>query len=342
MLFKTHSNNPDGLSEKSIPPSINIEDKFAPELLKIAAASIISAVVVVAVYILKFRENKVSNDPSNWGAFGDYFGGLVNPIVGLTTVILIIYSIGVQRRELRASIEEMRIANLAATKMSFEQSLFSWLGAYQSLLASVQINEYKARHALKFIYDYDLDEQSTLYSIDSELKGVGLKVDPYYPKKTYEKVRLLPDWDGFIEIALSRAIKNYESAFCKYRSDLDAPIRTLYRLFRWIDESDLAVDEKWHYCSLVRAQLSWVELILLFYNGLIEEGRSFVVYANKYALFDNMGGGDSLLDLSKEIFPLKMTNAQGVSFNAGGVWLYEMSAFDSSKARRNIEILNQV
>lgn len=64
-------------------------------------------------------------------------GGLVNPAVGPATVVLVIVSINIQRRELAATIEEMRQANDSTARMIFEQTLFSWLENYHSPVRAI-------------------------------------------------------------------------------------------------------------------------------------------------------------------------------------------------------------
>lgn len=50
----------------------------------------------------------LSNDATMWGAFGDYVGGLVNPIVGLATLFIVANAFLVQRKELSATVSAMR------------------------------------------------------------------------------------------------------------------------------------------------------------------------------------------------------------------------------------------
>lgn len=64
-------------------------------------------------------------------------------------------------------------------------------------------------------------------------------------------------------------------------------LRTLYRLIKWIDESDLSNKEKFDYIGIVRSQVSATEFLVLFLNGLTERGRKFLPLINKYAFFDN-------------------------------------------------------
>lgn len=47
--------------------------------------------IVVIKYRNSFDPNQLSSDPAIWGQFGDYFGGIINPIVGILNLVLFVY-----------------------------------------------------------------------------------------------------------------------------------------------------------------------------------------------------------------------------------------------------------
>lgn len=56
----------------------------------VLAISVIAAVVVGYCYHHQFGKGaELSSDPAVWGQFGDYFGGLLNPFLGLLNVALV-------------------------------------------------------------------------------------------------------------------------------------------------------------------------------------------------------------------------------------------------------------
>jgi uncharacterized membrane protein len=61
--------------------------------------------IVVAIYFFKF--NGTLGNQEQFGQFGDYIGGLLNPILSFLTIALLIWSIQVQTKELRASTDEL-------------------------------------------------------------------------------------------------------------------------------------------------------------------------------------------------------------------------------------------
>ncbi|PKO68277.1 MAG: hypothetical protein CVU22_09085 [Betaproteobacteria bacterium HGW-Betaproteobacteria-16] len=65
-----------------------------------AASVAIAAAFVVGFYVSQFGEFGLSDQTQNWGAFGDYVGGVLNPLVALAALLLLAHSISIQRREL--------------------------------------------------------------------------------------------------------------------------------------------------------------------------------------------------------------------------------------------------
>ena len=49
------------------------------------------AIVTIGFYAYNFNKSPLSIAPSDWGTFGDYIGGILNPIIGITNIIVLIY-----------------------------------------------------------------------------------------------------------------------------------------------------------------------------------------------------------------------------------------------------------
>ena len=70
----------------------------------------------LCVYFYNFK-NGLSTESSNWGTFGDFMGGTLNPIFALFSLFAIIYTIKIQTQELEFSREE-----LEATRSELKES----------------------------------------------------------------------------------------------------------------------------------------------------------------------------------------------------------------------------
>lgn len=307
------------------------------------------AAAVVCVYVYKFgpglrfpslfdfKNWELSADKATWGAFGDYVGGLVNPAVGLATVFLVFLTLIVQRKELKASLTELKAANESTARMSFEQSLFAWLANYHSLLnvieASTPSSTSSGRKALHCWYKSVLAPEKTFdygrafyiagnLATNAEANEAFIRYDT--PNEGIQQLGL----------RLKYAVIKFQQLYWDNRSDLDAPFRTLFRLIRWIDESDLTTPQKWHYVALVRSQLSWIEQVFLFYNCLTKEGIKLALYANRYALFDNLVGGDELIRFASKKFTDQPAADRPSVLDGAGDWPYLPSAFSSGIAKK--------
>lgn len=50
-------------------------------------------VVMIGLYFIQFGFYPLSDSPQNWGAFGDFLGGILNPIISFTALIILIKTI---------------------------------------------------------------------------------------------------------------------------------------------------------------------------------------------------------------------------------------------------------
>jgi len=321
--------------------------KFQSEHLLMAAYWIVAIVILAALFVLwmyfnAFRRHELSGDPGDWGAFGDYVGGIINPIVGIATVILIFLTLILQRRELQASLEEFRSAHKSSVVQGFEQSLFSWLANYHLLLSSTKSKfGGEGRQALTTMYEQCFSSEVVMKKCYAANGGTVL--DDEEAKIHLEEMRSAAaqgdsDEKNSFSNVFGMALWEYRAVFRMHRAELDAVFRTLYRLLRWIDTSELDNEQKWHYFALVRAQLSWIELVFILYNTLTPAGEKFARLANDYALFDNLEDApDEVIDAIASEFTLEAPH----SFTADippRHWPFTETAFSSeaAKAKRRL------
>lgn len=313
------------------------DDQFADKLVKVGTTAVLFAFFVVLFYLFQFYKLEISKDPSDWGSFGDYIGGLVNPAIGLATVVLVIFSINIQRRELRASIQEMRLANQATNRISFEQTLFAWINNYHALVSSISIGDARGRQALQELYNENLSEGVTIQFCP--LPSV-LKVDAKTrPGEVYLRIDI-PGDKGLQQVApfFLRTVLKFQGLAYKYKSELDAPINTMHQLIKWIDQSALSNNEKWHYRTILKSQLSWVELVFLFYSNLTINGDRHVHLVNKYAMLDNLVRDDFLLLFAETKITPTPKERHPQLRDGHRPWPYESSAFSEEEARMALNL----
>ena len=194
------------------------------------------------------------------GLFGDTFGALTSLFSGLAFAGLLV-TIWQQKEDLSLTRKEIR-------DQHFENVLFRMLEMHNCIVT-----------------DLDLRKKA-----DSKGDGAGIVIavgrdcfqlffDRF--KKAYK--------DNKRTNTKSKEYCNevYEAFFEKHQSDLGHYFRYLYNIFKFIKESD--VDNKKAYTSIVRAQLSDNELLLLFYNCLSKNGEEkFKPLVEEYQLLDNL------------------------------------------------------
>jgi hypothetical protein len=331
-------------------PMSKKEDTYSDDELHLHAGyvalfTLFLAIVALGAYMWRFGSLGISDKTSAWNEFGGYIGGVIGPIVGLATVFLVFITFTLQRRELQASLAEMRRANKSTAIQSFEQSLFAWLSTYHALIATARVNELDhGRAAMSYwyrrhfagrrawhawanvnLYSYEYPENADEKDIDAALKEVASNLQNEAGRPQLEEI-------------FRYALEGFENVYRDHRSDFDAAFRTLYRLLKWVDGADLTLEQKWHYAALVRAQLSWIEQVFLLYSTLTPAGASLAELINKYALFDNLDlGADVLIRLiALELTPRPPGNFSTVKPDMP--WPFAEAAFKSATAKSALNL----
>lgn len=267
-----------------------------------------------------------TTDRANWGVMGDYFGGTLGPILNGVTLCMLFIGLLIQRRQLSEAKLDAANAHFQAQadhkllrKQSFEQTFFSWLHSYRDIVNEIKYREHSGKNAISTL----LSERFST----SQLANDGAAYNIGTAQDIFQQYNKLIDGAHFDECDLlgRSALAAYEFAYASAVGELDIMLRTLYRLIRWIDKSDLSLEEKFDYVGIVRSQVSANELLVLFLNGLTERGRKFLPLIDKYAFFDNF---DTARRYERRIYDL-------LRIEGGQNGLkYAESAFNSDFARQ--------
>lgn len=126
--------------------------------LGLICATAIILVVVSYVYAFAFHfKLSISEDPSHWGAFGDYLGGTLNPLLSFASILLIIRTVHLQRES-----NDVLRAELDSTKR--ESKLRALDGKLQLLIAA-QSEELKKFKLIFHLEDGTADVQKGVTAI---------------------------------------------------------------------------------------------------------------------------------------------------------------------------------
>jgi len=197
------------------------------------------------------------------GTFGDFVGGVLNPILTFFTFMALILTIVLQQTELAESrVELSKSARAlegqlkALDRQNFESTFFEMLGLHNSIVNAMDVHRRK---------------QDTWHGRDCFRHFVRELKIAYENSAEHNE--------------LQRVLTAHEKLWDNFYGDLAHYYRYLYNIIRFIDES--AVD-KIRYIRILRAQLSDDELVILFYNGLTHRAINFRAYIERFALFDNL------------------------------------------------------
>lgn len=137
--------------------------------------------VVLALYLMEFN-NGFSNENSDWGTFGDFLGGTLNPIFGFLSLIALLLTIALQSKELEstrielersASAQEKTEAALnkqsdTQQKQQFENTFFSLLDQHNKALEKISTPTGKYADGLS---DLNIVRLSVFSEKNSNLQG---------------------------------------------------------------------------------------------------------------------------------------------------------------------------
>ncbi len=129
-------------------------------------AACVTAALTLGFYFAYFFRSSISSDPSDWGTLGDYFGGLMNPVVSFVT-LLVAYAVWKQQREeLKATKEALEVQAKTAEQQRQEQRFFDLYRVYNQTLGSYTSNadggrEHRGKEAIT----------DALYSLPDFLKS---------------------------------------------------------------------------------------------------------------------------------------------------------------------------
>ncbi|MES2049974.1 MAG: putative phage abortive infection protein [Pseudomonadota bacterium] len=98
---------------------------------------------LLLLFLLNFRKADISPTIAEWGQFGDYFGGVLNPFFGLISLVIVAAT--------------LRSQTQAAARQAFENQFFALLELHASVLNSIDRNmkdktKIQGRDCFRFFY----------------------------------------------------------------------------------------------------------------------------------------------------------------------------------------------
>lgn len=245
------------------------KDETTQNLYFIFKWAVASAVIVFLLNVV-LRFKFLGFTGLNLGEFGDFFGGVLNPILTFLMFIGLIITIIVQKTELGLARDEFsRTANAlkeqsASTKKQvLENTFFNLLKLHHETLGGLCFNS----DVLCCSFPQKKDERTTGRAVFSSILSWMYLDDA--PKSALENY-------SFFQDAENHVVGHY--------------FRGLYQILKFIDDCELPDTEKENYSRLLRAQLSTDELALLYFNCIcpgVDSGQ-FRTLVIKFKLLEHL------------------------------------------------------
>ena len=236
-------------------------------LWTIVGFATVAFLVSVASYLFQFGGDFAASH-SRWGEFGDYLGGVLNPIVTLLGLLALLFTIVLQSRELRNSTRELATSARALKEQSasfklqnFERTFFEMVRLHHDI-----------------IKDLDLVRSAESRTVGRDCFGKFFSIlrqlhNEVPPELVNQERKIILDYV-------------YSGFYKKNQHDVGHYFRNLHRILKFVDGSD--VTNKTEYTGILRAQLSSFELVLLFYHALYSVGDKLKPLVERYAMLENL------------------------------------------------------
>lgn len=219
----------------------------------------------------------------NWqrlGTFGDFLGGVANPIFSFITFLCLVMTIVMQRKELKLSRDELELTRREYSetknvirKQSIESTFYSGINLHHEIVKNLQLDLGNFSIQNSWLSERDrinLNETSTGRECFSTLINILSYHDP--------------DEDELIR--RYKIINNEKNEWFGHY------FRNLYRIMKIIDDlpEPFSLSEKKEYCHTLRAQLSANELAVLMlnsYKGVCDRGE-FQGLLSRYEMLEHL------------------------------------------------------
>lgn len=240
---------------------------------------VIAALAAIFILGLNFYFGSISKEV---GQFGDFFGGMLNPLLTFLTFFGLIATIVIQKQELKSARIEYEKTATALSTQAIETTFFNTLDLHHNITENLSLD----------ILEIEGSNRLSLLQIASRNAVLGLP-----ERQTQFSGRLV---FGATLSYLTKGSQEPDSAVVRYREIQEDHnhvfghyFRNLYQALKVIDgysENHLTEGDKRKYTSILRAQLSTTEPALLLINcvdGVCDQGqfRNLLV---KYSMLEHL------------------------------------------------------
>lgn len=189
-----------------------------------------------------FLINLFAIGQSSFGEWGDFFGGVLNPLLTFLTFLGLLITIILQQKELKQSRKEFKGQKEALQNQEFDNKFFQMLNLLnnitEKLILKSESTEYQGKDIFTILKN----------TLQQHIENEGI-MNPMNGK-----------------------FLNFQNAFNKFNKQYDTTFKyyfiNLYQVLKYIRTYSNSENEAKEYSNMLRAQLTRDELILLAYNAI--------------------------------------------------------------------------
>ena len=238
------------------------------------------------------------------GQFGDFIGGVVGSLLAFVGVILYYVALTEQREDIKINrealetqvkalnqqIEEFRAqtTEMQETRTVYEEQ--TNLYRQQTNYYKQQVKELKTQTKLSSLQHFN-SEFYSLLNVFINVRNKSLIPIKKVIGELSSNVKSNPNSLCDKHYSL---VEEYTKQYYKNSNFLSVYFKTIYRLLRMIDDSNLEKDQKQGNAKTLRSQLSEIELLVLYYNYYSDFGEKVKFLVTKYNLLKYLNFMDKL------------------------------------------------
>ena len=240
------------------------KDKTSRNLFKLFQFAFYSIFIVFIVNIFSLFDKD-----TNFGTWGDFFGGVLNPILTFLTFMGLLITIILQQTELKQSRKEFQGQKEALENQEFDNKFFQMVNLLTQIKNNLEFGINRGQKVFNLLKNEIIKDCASDIIIDKLNRTPMDSIDKFQNQ---------------FKVFNNRYDENFKYYFLN-----------LYQILNYIDKNSSSKYTLKEYSNIIRAQLSKNELILLFYNGigmLNIGGDNYKKIIEKYALFEHLTYAD--------------------------------------------------
>ena len=337
-------------------------DDVNDEISKIKTYGWISFGIIVFVFLIlcglywyRFRNNlhlEWATDPADWGSFGDYIGGILNPFIALFAFYWLISSIKTQVKELTDSREQFEdVSNKQQKQISIQnfESLFFQLMQTKTQVTEIILNNSQIEYRDMSIESNIVTHNKNFFSHANQIEGRTFKDNLIHSISASETMVGKQAIKNHVIFFKSLTLSDWEEFYTKALLDsMGSYFRLCYQIVKLIDKNEILRSEidiekgeiysirQKEYFDIFRSTLTQYELEAFFFNCLSRYGNDkFKKLIEKYGLFEPL-----LIDTDKEFEEFHRITRYAYQYNKNIFEQndYFIEYFDDLKILENISI----